>query len=305
MPKTNHALLLMAHGGPNNIDEVESVLKSIRGSKPVSEGLLLETKRRYNLIGGKSPLLNISQELQNKLNLKIKNKNIKTYIGMLHSSPTIPEALEQIDLDYKNNKTEITAICLASFDNSMTTESYRKKLDNSKHINFISSLHKSKLFVKTQADFIKQKLNNLDNRQNTHVIFTAHSLPENILKKENPKDYYQEQFFETAKQIVQILKLEHYSCSYQSVPDNTPIKWLGPSLEEELNNLKNKNPNPKTKIIICSIGFASAHVEVLYDIDIAAKAHANKLGLDLTRTDMLNDSDLMANIILDLLNPTS
>ena len=226
------AILLLAHGGPNTIDEVESVLKSIRGNKPVSEALLNETTRRYELIGGKSPLLDISCALAAKLETQT---GIKTYFGMLHGSKNqIGSVVQKMNQDGVSAATVIT---LASFDNSITTPGYQKRLDGAHfQIEFISSIHGAKFWTQSLCKRIQTALSN-----KAHLIFTAHSLPENILEIDDP---YVSQFKDASKQIAKKLMLttSDWSMAYQSVPD-TPIKWLGPTLEDTLTGLGARGKN--------------------------------------------------------------
>lgn len=272
------SILLLAHGGPNDISEVLAVLQSIRGNKPVSKELLDETTRRYKLIGGKSPLLDISISLAKQVQAKT---GIATYIAMLHSNPKVDEVLQQMSDD---GVTSCTAIVMASFDNSITTKGYYNRVANARFpVRFVSSLYRSSLWLDAVAESCKKG----------RIIFTAHALPASILKTPDP---YVDQFETAAKEVAKKLGIEddQWKMAYQSAPPS-PIEWLGPSLEEVLREM--------TPIIICPIGFVSAHVEVLYDIDIEAQEIASNLGIQLARTPMLDDSPTMVDILADLAVP--
>jgi ferrochelatase len=129
-----------------------------------------------------------------------------------------------------------------------------------------------------------------------HVVFTAHSLPTRILDESDP---YPAQLEETAAAVAARSGLERWSVAWQSA-GRTPEPWLGPDVLEVLGDLAAADVGA---VVVCPAGFVADHLEVLYDLDIEARARAGELGIAFARTASPNaDPGLMrslARVILE------
>jgi ferrochelatase len=114
------------------------------------------------------------------------------------------------------------------------------------------------------------------------VIFTAHSLPSRILAMHDP---YPGQVRETAEAVANRLHLQRWTVAWQSA-GRTAEPWIGPGLLTVLAELPGRGC---AGVIVCSVGFVSDHLEILYDLDIEARQAAERLGLAFARTPMPND----------------
>ena len=242
--------------------------------------------------------MDISVGLAKKVQAK---NNVATYVAMLHSEPKVEDVIQQMSDD---GVTDCTAIVMASFDNSITTKEYYNRLAGARFaVRFVSSLYRSGIWLDAVAELYKEQTGLSRAGGNpSNIIFTAHALPASILKTPDP---YVDQFETAAKTVAERLELRdgEWSTAYQSAPPS-PIEWLGPSLKEKLDRMVPRlRGEDRGAVSICPIGFVSAHVEVLYDIDIEAKEQASKLNIQLTRTPMLDDSDAMVDILADLAVP--
>jgi ferrochelatase len=127
----------------------------------------------------------------------------------------------------------------------------------------------------------------------TEVIFSAHSLPENILQQ---GDRYLDQVLDSARRVAKIANVEHFDVAWQSA-GRTPDPWLGPDI---LVVLREKKAQGVTDVVSCPIGFVADHLEVLCDIDVEAQDVAHEIGLNLIRTASLNDDAQFVNILARL-----
>src|SRR5512139_1890721 len=93
-------LLVMAYGGPDNLEEVEPYLMDVRGYRPTSSEIIHEVRERYREIGGRSPILEQTQAQASALEaaLNSNGKKIKAYIGMKHWHPFIKDTLLDMQL---------------------------------------------------------------------------------------------------------------------------------------------------------------------------------------------------------------
>jgi protoporphyrin/coproporphyrin ferrochelatase len=305
-PKT--AVLMLAYGGPDSLDDVKPYLLDVRGGRATPDELIEEVRSRYAEIGGKSPLLEITcrqaEALEQALN-DTERSDYQVYVGMRHWHPYIRETVARIARD---GITNLIAICMTPFFSRMSTGAYYEHLDhaveaqnNAPDWQRALSLRKIGAWY-THPTYIQAIAANvtaaLENQPEAVVLFTAHSLPAALAEQGDP---YASQFNHLAELVAQAAGIEdsQWQTSFQSAgAQNT--RWLGPSLEETIQRLSKEGVK---SLLVAPIGFLSDHVEVLYDIDREARQIAAAEGIDLRRTTSLNDQALfiqaLREIILD------
>lgn len=297
-------LLLMAYGSPDHVDELEEYLLDIRGDRSTPSELVEEIKERYKLIGGRSPLLDLTtkqgEALEKVINQSLSNlgTTVSVYLGMRHWQPRISDAVKKMARD---GIQKAIALVMAPHSSRLSTGAYFARLDE--------ALHSQKLDIKIEKiehwydqdglidAFTGLAKDALDyfSKEDVYVLFTAHSLPEQILAQGDP---YQDQLMVTANLIAERLDLEpdRWKFCYQSAGQTQEV-WLGPAIEDvikELAYLGEKN------IVVVPIGFVCDHVEILYDIDVVAKDIAAEHGSRLERSDSLNTTPVFIYMLADL-----
>lgn len=130
-------------------------------------------------------------------------------------------------------------------------------------------------------------------RTGAHVLFTAHSLPERILADGDP---YPDQLRETAAAVAERSGLARWSIAWQSA-GRTADPWIGPDVLDVLPGLAEQGA---TGVVVCAAGFVADHLEVLYDLDIEARARAKELGLPFARAASPNDHPLLVSALADV-----
>lgn len=292
------AVLIMAYGAPNQLEDVEPFYTDIRGGRKPSPELLHELTERYKLIGGKSPLLEITNRQAKALSEKI---NLPVYVGMRHWTPWIPDALKQMNED---GIEEIVVLVMAPHYSKMSIGKYMTIVEETIHKNNYSFNVKKILNWHDHPKFIEglqQKIKDSEQKfsseewKNKTVVFTAHSLPERILQWNDP---YPEQLNETSKLIAKGLGIEKWKFAFQSA-GRTPEPWLGPDILKMIDQLADAE---EKSILICVVGFIADHLEVIYDIDIEAKPYAEKKGIHLERINMLNDDPMLMDCFADIVH---
>jgi ferrochelatase len=283
-------ILLLAFGGPRALDEVEPFLTRLyRGRKPSPEQLE-RVKERYRLIGGCSPLPEITlrqaKALENSLN--IKGYPFKSYVGMRYGEPLIEETLREM---IRDGIKEVIAIPMAPFRSRASTGAYieeinlaRERLERKIEISFIEGWHLHPLFLRAIQEKIEEGLRPFtpEERKRTHLIFTAHSLPKSLVENE----FYIKDMEESVREVLKKIKPVPWHIAFQS-RGMRPEEWLGPDVESILTELSHQKVR---EVLIIPIGFVSDHIEVLYDIDIFYRKRAESMGMVLKRTPSLNDS---------------
>jgi len=294
-------VLFMAYGGPNSLDEIPGYLADIRSGRPTTPAVLEEITNNYRQIGGKSPLLEFTQQQVDAVTAQLDPRYFRTYLGMRHWSPWIEEVVGQMIAD---GITHAISLVLAPHYSKMSIAKYQEKIADGLamyrgQIEFahVNSYHDAPTYIQALANRVQDGLQRWPaaERDNVHVIFSAHSLPARILKMGDP---YERQLHETAQLIAERagLNADQWSWSYQSA-GRSPEPWLGPQLEEYIPELAERGIK---NIVSIPIGFVSDHVEILFDIDIEAQAAAREHGIRLERPPALNNDPLFITTLVDL-----
>ena len=265
----NQAVLLLAHGAPERLDDIESYLSFVRGGRASNPQVTEEVTRRYAAIGGGSPLLRWTRAQAEALERLL---GIPVHFAMRNWSPFIQDVVPRIEA------ARVAAVCLAPQYSEMSIGLYIRKVDETKppfEIRWAKSYHDEPLLIEAFAERL--------GRSQPRVLFTAHSLPERALA---PDDPYDRECRATAALIAARLGLTAWDFAYQS-QGMTGERWLGPTVESFLDRYAAAGIK---EVAIAPIGFVCDHVEILYDIDIQFRDYAAARGITLTRPESLNDS---------------
>jgi ferrochelatase len=290
-------ILLMAYGTPRDLDDVEAYYTDIRHGRPPSPEALKELTDRYRAIGGHSPLLEITKAQARGMEQQL--NGIRVYIGQKHAAPFIPDAIKQMADD---GVERAIGLVLAPHYSSMSIGDYSRRaalaaeeIGWSGKLEMIESWHLALGYINLLVDRVRDAQAKLspEAREWSTVVFTAHSLPESILQTGDP---YPEQLGETASAVASRGQIDRWRIGWQSA-GRTPDPWLGPDILEVVEDLASHG---ERGIVVCPCGFVADHLEVLYDIDIEAKALADKVGVELVRTASPNDDPSFINALVDV-----
>ena len=303
------AALLMAHGGPGAPDEVEPYLRDIRGGRPTSPELLADVQRRYAMIGGRSPLLDITRAqaraLEVRLEADLGDRAPQVYVGMLHWRPYIRDAVAEMAAD---GVRRVVALCLAPHYSRMSVGSYFARLEESRSevgarldVVRVESWHDNPLLVGAIAEKVEAALDRFpaETRGRVAVVFTAHSLPAAAVAEGDP---YDAQVRETASLVAERAGLgaDRWGVAYQSAGAR-PGDWLEPSLSEALGAAAAFG---RPGVLVAPVGFVADNVEILYDLDVEAQALARRLEVRLERAESLNAAPRFVEALADVVRRT-
>ncbi|HXY16386.1 MAG TPA: ferrochelatase [Terriglobales bacterium] len=286
------AVLLLAHGSPDAVDEIPEFLLRVTGGRPIPPQVIDEVKHRYGLIG-RSPLTELTLKQAKLLEQEL---GLPVYVGMRNWRPLVSDTVQSMISDKIGSA---IVICLAPQNSRTSVGLYRSSLGNNLpfSVDFIDAWHDHPLLVRAFAERLHNGWERacIESGHKVPVIFTAHSVPQRTIAEGDP---YEGQAKETASLVAQEAGLhpEHWRFAFQS-QGMSGGAWLGPSVEETILALK---ANGHRGVFIQPIGFLCDHVEVLYDIDIGFKDFAEKQGMHLWRAQSLNDSPLLAKALADV-----
>jgi ferrochelatase len=266
------AVVLMAYGSPATPEDIRPYFEDVRGGRPVSDEAVAELTERYRRIGGRSPLDEVTEAQRAALEREL---GLPVFVGMKHWRPRIAQAVEAA---LERGATRLVGVVLAPHYSRMSVGEYRERLEAAlgerAELVLVESWHDEPAFVEVLAERVRGT--------EAWVVFTAHSLPERILADGDP---YREQLLETSRLVAERAGLERWTFAFQSAsPSGEP--WLGPDVLDELDRLAAQGVR---NVLVAPVGFVSDHLEILWDLDVEARAKAYELGVELERIDSLND----------------
>jgi ferrochelatase len=295
----------MAYGTPSSPGQVEAFYTDVRRGRAPSAGQLADLVRRYEAIGGVSPLSRRTAEqvegIQQQLELRFPGRYLCT-LGNKHSEPRIENAIENLA---GQGTRDLVGIVLAPHYSRGSVGEYvsrasERATDLGMSAAFVEHWHDHPVLVELLAERVIRALESLgtagtDARENNGLLLlvTAHSLPVRVVADGDP---YAGQLRRTGELVASASGLRRWDVGWQSA-GRTPEPWLGPDVLDRLRAL----PGEKVSaVVVCPAGFTSDHLEILYDLDIEASRVAAETGVAFARTASLNADPRMCAGLADL-----
>ncbi len=289
------AVILIALGGPRNLDEVEPFMTAFMG-RPAPLPVVSAVIERYKLIGGRSPLPRLVKAQAEELQAEL-GSGYRAYEGFRHSAPSIAEAFDKA---LKDGAGRVVGLSMSPFETGVTTGEYRRAFEQAgdrkiKKI-FIPSWHDNPLFIKAWQERVTFGMRRFrESRRNyTEVVFTSHSVPVRHISSGDP---YQRQIEEAVRLVAEASGLNHWRVAWQSKAARASEPWLEPDVETTIDDVASKGFEAVFEV---PIGFTCDHMETLYDIDVVHRRHAEKNGLAFERAESLNTSPLFIKALADV-----
>ena len=292
LEKPDTAVLLMAHGTPESVDQMADYLRLVRGGREPSAELIEEMTHNWEAIGGRSPLTDITLQQGRALQTQLAADGLAlpVAVGMRNWRPFIADAVGEI---YRNGAVRIVGIPLAP---QFSTLSVQKYMDAAKAalppdvaFSCVRSFHDHPLLIEAFAERVRAAAPQLDE----DVVFTAHSLPQRVAQAGDP---YPNEVASTARAVADRCGIGSFRTAYQSA-GRTPEPWLGPDLSDFV---RERAAAGVRRMLVVPIGFVCDHTEILFDIDAQAAGVAREAGVELRRTESLNTSPTFISMLAAL-----
>jgi ferrochelatase len=281
-------VLLMSYGSPESPADVERYYTDVRRGRPPSAEQLADLRRRYDAIGGLSPLARRTRDqaagVQRALDEAAPGA-FRVFCGTKHSRPSIEEAVQAVA---GAGVRELVAVVLAPHYSPLSVGEYLERARAAAEkvdipVRTVESWHLEPGLVSALAGRLQTALEEVGTPPDrTEVLVTAHSLPVRILQTGDP---YPDQLRQTAGAVAAAAGVERWRVAWQSA-GRTPEPWLGPDVLEAISAAASSGASG---VVVCPAGFTSDHLEVLYDLDVEGRAAAERHGLGFARTASLND----------------
>lgn len=293
MAERQTAVVLIAHGTVESLDDLPEFLANIRRGHPAPPELVTEVRRRYAAIGGRSPLLAITHQVAHQLEAKL---GLPVRIAMRLFHPYPKDVLAKLAAE---GITRVITVPLAQHSAAIyggAMKAAAKAVAPAMEIvcadNWGRRPELTAAFAESVAAALAPLLAEPGQADDTAVVFTAHSLPKTIIDAGDP---YEREVRGSAEDVARSLpEGVTWRVAFQSQGIGSGVEWLGPELQSTLAALAKEG---KKQVVVAPIGFLADHVEILYDLDIEAKAWAADLGISLYRSASLNADSRLVDAI--------
>jgi ferrochelatase len=299
-PRSPTGVLLMTYGSAATAEEVPAYLRSVRGGRDADPALVAEFQRRYRLIGW-SPLVRITREqgaeLQRLLDAAHGEGRYRVEVGMLHSEPRIDQAVARLAAAGTGRLVGIvlspqwSPVIMGGYRRALEAAAWRLGADA--EVTLAGPWHRAPAFLDALAEQVLQALAGLD--PEVPVLFTAHSLPRAVVDRDPG---YLDQIAETIDAVAERTGLPRgrWQFAYQSA-GHSPEEWLKPDLKDLLPDIRAAGHRA---VLVVPVQFLADHLEILYDLDIAAREEAEEAGLAFHRIELMNTSPRFIRALADV-----
>lgn len=305
------SLLLVGFGGPTPgccrqhdpcPGEAYCFVEGIVGNAPSNAARVKAVANHYIKLGGFSPFNELTFKQADALGAALKKQGIDLpiYVGMRNWTPYLHETIEKM---VKRGHYSVLAIIMSAYRSKASWERYQNDVIAAVEIAGVQTLdiryledlwHLNPGFINAIAERIRIACNDISESRfaEAALIFTAHAIPQ-VAAKASP---YPEQFLQTASAVAEVLGTD-FDIAYQSAPDNPTVPWTGPDINDLI---REKGDAGVQDVIVSPIGFLCDHVEVLYDLDLEAKATVKACGMNFIRAGTVGEHPEFINMLAHL-----
>jgi ferrochelatase len=302
-------VLVMAHGTPRTLDELPGFYTEIRRGRPPSADQLTDLEARYRAIGGPSPLNAVTASQAAGIGRVLEEAEPGRFVvrhGSRFAEPRIEDAAEELA---EVGASEVVGIVLAPHSSRASVGEYARRARDAAaahglRLEMVDHWYEVPGFAALVAGRVADAVGTLPvaARSDATVLFTAHSVPTALV---DAGDDYPEQVATSARAVAEEAGLQRFAVAWQSA-GRTEQQWLGPDVRDVI---AAEGSRRVPGVVVCPIGFVSDHLEVLYDVDVEARAAADSAGMAFARTRSFNDDPefcaLLATVVRGRARPVA
>lgn len=294
--KSPTPVLFLSFGGPENPGEIMPFLEHVTRGRGIPRDRLEGVAEHYRHIGGRSPINEITRRQAEALRRKFLAGGAPraVYLGQRHSAPFIEETLRRMAQDGVKSA---VGFCTAAYRSEASLERYVAAVEDARtrigpdapRVDFVGPWFDHPLFIAA----IAARMQELAAPQDAPTVFTAHSIPCAMAKEST----YVEELRATAALVAAARGLRDWTLAFTSRSGRPTDAWLEPDVSRVI---RARAAQGVKALSLVPLGFVADHVEVLYDLDVEAKACADSVGMTLHRAATVGDHPLFIDMIADV-----
>jgi protoporphyrin/coproporphyrin ferrochelatase len=275
------ALLLVSFGGPEAPDEVIPFLENVTRGRNVPRERLERVAEHYYRFGGVSPINRQCRELKAAIEADFAGAglDLPVYWGNRNWRPYLADTLRQMAADGVHHA---AAFVTSAYSGYSCCRQYLDDLDRARarvpgapEIDKLRVYYNHPGFVMPFIESTRAALAKVP--EGAHLVFTAHSVP----MSQPGRERYVAELTDLAEMVSARAAPDlPWALVYQSRSGSPTQPWLEPDVCDHLEKLRAEGVRAA---VIVPIGFVSDHMEVRYDLDVAAAQLAGRLGMTVER----------------------
>jgi len=302
VPATIDSVLLVAFGGPTAPEEIRPFLEKVTRGRRIPGERLEEVARHYERMpGGRSPLrdLTFAQARALEQALTRTGQALPVFVGMRNWRPYLHETLAEMTA---RGRKRALGVILSALRSEASWDRYQDDVAEARthtpgapEIAWAPAWFDHPRFFDAVVDRGRRALEEIPaaERDRAPVVFTAHSVPVAMAER-SP---YVSDLTTAARAVAERLGRRRWSIAYQSRSGDPREPWLEPDIAAVVQSLAGEGAR---HVVVVPIGFVCDHVEVLYDLDVEARALATSLGVAFHRAAAVNDHPDFIAMLADL-----
>jgi protoporphyrin/coproporphyrin ferrochelatase len=285
------AVLVVSHGTVDDLDDLSAFVTNVRrGQRPDAE-LVKELRRRYEVIGGRSPLNAVNASVAAKLAARL---GVRTAWASRLWRPYVRDVLAELA---REGVSHVAVLPLAQHSTHVYGEDARRAAAALGGLTVSCAPDWGRSAALHEA-FVRRIRATVGDPGGTTVVLTAHSLPRVVVERGDP---YERDVRAAAAAISERLGADVRTVvAFQSQGFGKPDEWLGPELGTVIGDAAARGDR---RVVLAPVGFLADHVEILYDLDVEAAAMARDRHLSWARVPSLNDDDDFIDVLAGVARP--
>lgn len=298
----HQAVLLIAFGGPDRMDDVRPFLANVLRGRRVPPERIEEVVHHYEQFDGHSPLhaLTARQAEALQADLAARGPRIPVYVGMRNWTPYLHETLARMR---EGGVRRALGIVMAPHRSYSSWDQYQENVAEARArvgpdapaVDYAGAWFDHPGFIEAQAERIAEVMRGVpaEHHPRTSLVFTAHSIP-SAMASHAP---YADQLAASARLVAARLGHTRWSVAYQSRSGDPRTPWLTPDINDVIRALGRDGEHA---VVVAPIGFVCDHIEVLYDLDTEARKAAQDVGVAFYRAGTVMDHPAFIRMLGDL-----
>ena len=304
MDLTYDALVLVSFGGPEGSADVLPFLENVLRGRDVPKERMLEVAGHYQQFGGVSPINSDNRTLISLLEQELADHGmvLPVYFGNRNWHPLLTDTVVQMKED---GVKRALAVVTSGFSSYSSCRQYLENIESARQAAGTGAPQVDKLrvffnhpgFIESLAACTARAIQQIESqrRSECRFVFTAHSIPLSMAEG----CQYASQLENAIELVADALGLEHCQLVYQSRSGPPQQAWLEPDISDAIRELA---ADGVTDIVVVPVGFISAHMEILFDLDREAKNTCEELGVTMVRADTVGHEPRFIQMLRELIS---
>ena len=315
------ALLLVSFGGPEGTADVIPFLERVLKGRRVPRERMMEVAEHYHHFGGVSPINGQNRALIAALERELKTRNLSlpVYWGNRNWHPLLTDTVRRMAADGIGRALALVTSAYSSYSNC---RQYLENIEDARReagsaapeIDKVRPFFHHPGFIETMTVRVRDALDRLpvERRASAHLVYTAHSIPLAMARE----CAYEAQLREASRLISERVGVSSWALAFQSRSGPPAQPWLEPDVCDYIRSFRASDGDQADRagqadradradqadrdIVVIPVGFISDHMEVVYDLDVEARACCDELGVRMVRAETAGIHPRFVEMIAEL-----